>query len=119
MAVSPITFGTYKTVFIQPNPSLRSTLGLIHEFTTYRALRSKLVMTWIGLSAIFIVAFPTITSAMTAYTANVEAFVHDRSSSMIPFSAFRSVIYIVHDGERVHIGNERVITISNVFTGKS
>lgn len=49
----------------------------------------------------FNIAFPAFASAMTGYSANVQAYVEDRSGNYVPFSNYRILYYTIHDGDRI------------------
>ena len=49
----------------------------------------------------FILAFPTITSAMSGYDANVASYLPDRNGSLFRFTDFAPVVYVIHDGWRI------------------
>ncbi|KAF2434612.1 hypothetical protein EJ08DRAFT_627574 [Tothia fuscella] len=110
MEVTPISFATYKIIFLREGPTFWSTIRLLREFVRYRALNSKVAMTWMILSASFIVAFPTLASAMSGYSGNSIAFVPDQSTNdYLLWSDFQQVDYIVHDGERVNLVQNFVV----------
>lgn len=50
---------------------------------------------------VFILAFPTLASAMTGYDSNVSSFLPDYNGSYIPFNNFSRVLYVIHDGWRL------------------
>lgn len=58
-------------------------------------------MAFIILTMTFVLIFPTLGSAMTGYSGNVEAYIPDSNGNNILFSSFRPLYYILHDGDRV------------------
>jgi hypothetical protein len=51
---------------------------------------------------VFILAFPTLVSAMSGYDANVASRIHDRENNLIPFNNYSRVLYVIHDGWRIN-----------------
>lgn len=58
----------------------------------------------------YILAFPTIASAMTGYTGNVAAFVPDNSGNFVKFESFLPVLYVIHDGDRINKTKDYIVT---------
>jgi hypothetical protein len=50
---------------------------------------------------VFILAFPTLISAMSGYDSNVASRVLDRDNNLIPFNNYSRVFYVLHDGWRI------------------
>ena len=50
---------------------------------------------------LFILAFPTLMSAMSGYDSNVVSRVQDGDNNLVPFDKFVRVLYVIHDGWRV------------------
>lgn len=101
MEVQPVTFNTFRIVFLQNESLVLAIPRIIRDFARRRGLQSKFAMTFIVMTMLFILIFPTLGSAMTGYSGNVEAYVPDTSNNNIPFSSFRPLYYIIHDGDRV------------------
>ncbi len=53
---------------------------------------------------------------MTGYTPHIKAFVTSETGVLIPYSDFQPVVYIVHDGSRVNLTDDYVVTRSVVGT---
>ena len=103
METTPITYGTFFTIFLEGDASFRSTIRIIRDFVARKGLRSKVAMMCIVLNMIYMLAFPTLAGAMTGYTPASGAFVTDTEQNMIPFSSFVNVAYVIHDGPRVNL----------------
>jgi hypothetical protein len=111
MEITPISYGTFKTIFLDEGPSFWSTIGLMREFIWYRALDSKVAMTWMILSSSFVVLFPTLASAMTGYSGNSVPFVPDpQTENLLKWAEFNQLDYIVHDGNRIGLGDDYIVT---------
>ncbi|CAO2654126.1 Nn.00g108590.m01.CDS01 [Neocucurbitaria sp. VM-36] len=103
MEVMPVTFGTYRTVFLQNESLLVGIPRMVRDFTRRHRLHSKIAMVFMIMTMAFVLAFPTFGSAMTGYSGNVGAYVADTDSQLIPFQDFRFALYVIHDGWRIGI----------------
>lgn len=106
MEVQPITYQLFRTIFLENEASLPSTYGTIKSLLWQRRLRSKTAMAFIAFTMVFILAFPTIASAMSGYDANVASYLPDREGNFIPFNNFSRVLYVIHDGSRINQSEE-------------
>lgn len=102
MEVQPVTYQLFRAVFLEHEASLSSTCGAIKSFIWQRRLRSKIAMIFMVLTMIFILLFPTLTSALSGYGANVESYVPDVDKSFFRFRSYRRVVYVIHDGWRIN-----------------
>ncbi|KAF2121945.1 hypothetical protein BDV96DRAFT_562683 [Lophiotrema nucula] len=109
METSPVTFKTFRTMFLQEGPSVYSLYTTIRDFCVRLRLRSKTAMVFIITTMIFILAFPTMTSAMTAYSGNVQAFIPDDANNLVQFKGFERVLYIIHDGVRINQTDDFIV----------
>jgi hypothetical protein len=101
MEIEPITYQLFRTIFLENEASLPSTYRTINSFLWQRRLRSKIAMTFMVITMIFILAFPTLISAMSGYDANVASYMPDRNDNFLPFKDFSRVLYVIHDGWRI------------------
>jgi hypothetical protein len=67
-------------------------------------------MVFMVVTMIFLLLWPTLASAMSGYDANVGAYIPDENQNFVPFNNFTRLLYIVHDGERIKISNDSVVT---------
>lgn len=111
MEVQPVTFNTYRSVFLQNESLVLGIPRIIRDFCKRCGLHSRFAMVFIVLSMIFILVFPTFGSAMTGYSGNVVPRVPDDSGNYIPFNNFSIVMYTLHDGERIGLTNEYHVTV--------
>jgi len=118
MATGPITFNTYRTVFLQPEGSFVSIPCLVRDFSKRHGLKSRAAMTFMITTLVFILVFPTFGSAMTGYSANVESYVQDAARNYVRFSAFEYAFYVVHDGARVGLYDDYPVSIRPHGTGE-
>lgn len=91
MHVAPITFGTFRTVFLHNEASLVSIPRLIQDFSYRHSLHSRAAMIFMIVTLAFILLFPTFGSAMSGYSAGVQPYVLDRDNNYVPFEKFGSV----------------------------
>jgi hypothetical protein len=103
MDIQPINYRLFRTVFLENEASLPSTFNTIRGFVWQRKLRSKTAMIFMATTMIFIIAFPTLTSAMSGYDANVASYVPEdvNNPTYLPFKDFSRALYVIHDGWRI------------------
>ncbi|KAF2127858.1 hypothetical protein P153DRAFT_358024 [Dothidotthia symphoricarpi CBS 119687] len=109
MEAEPITYRLFRTVFLEKGASLLSTYQVIRSFLGQRRLRSKTAMAFMVVTMIFILAFPTLITAMSGYDSNVESYVPDFDNRLIQFNRFSRVLYIIHDGRRINLTDDYLI----------
>lgn len=85
MEQNPVSYGTYKIVFLGDPISLGGVSGLVREFTLLRCLPSMIGMVWIISSALFLIVFPTFVSAMSGYSSNNHAFIQDSGGNYMDY----------------------------------
>ncbi|KAF5506281.1 hypothetical protein CGCS363_v005435 [Colletotrichum siamense] len=112
MEVSPVTYETFWTVFLDGSPTFWSTWYLMRDFSRSHGLRSRFAMVFMVVVAIFILLFPTLGSAMSGYQANSGAFIRGADGEMLKFSDFDMIAYIIHDGERVNLTKDYPVTFA-------
>ncbi|KAF2756838.1 hypothetical protein EJ05DRAFT_45240 [Pseudovirgaria hyperparasitica] len=126
MRVSPITFLTYRAVFIQTGPMLYDIPHLVRDFSIKR-LQSMLVMIFIVMTMVSLLACPRFGSSMTGCSGVVRLFIRTEKGDR----------FIIHDGSSINRADEFVVTwpkstgwclwsyvhcrqkTSNVFSGAS
>ncbi|KAH6621769.1 hypothetical protein C7974DRAFT_361696 [Boeremia exigua] len=102
MEVQPVTFNTYRMIFLQNESLVLGIPRIIRDFSKRRGLHSRCAMVFIILTMMFVLIFPTLGSAMTGYSGNVLAYVPDSAGNFVPFNNFSIVLYTVHDGTRIN-----------------
>ncbi|OTA93561.1 hypothetical protein M434DRAFT_290086 [Hypoxylon sp. CO27-5] len=110
MELAPVTYTTYFTMFLESEPSFFSTFRVMRVFISERGLKSRVSMIFIVWSMLFLIGWPTLASAMTGYTTLNKAFVPDNNGNYIPFSDFQPIAYIIHDGWRVNLTSDQVVS---------
>lgn len=86
---------------MQDSISILGVTGVIRDFIARRRLKSIAAMVFMTITMLFVLAWPTVASAMTGYDSNNVAFVKIRDGSLIPFSSFVPLLYVIHDGSRI------------------
>jgi hypothetical protein len=109
MHTGPVTYGSYITVFLESEASLWSTYRITRDFATRRELRSRLAMVCIVMTMVYVLAWPTLASAMTGYTSTSGAFVLDSENNFMSFASFTPVAYVIHDGWRVNLTGDYLV----------
>lgn len=110
MEVTPVTFRTYRMIFLQNQSLLVGIPRMVRDFTRRHGLHSKLAMVFMIMTMTFVLAFPTFGSAMTGYSGNVQAFVADKGGQLILFKDFRFALYTIHNGWAVGKESEYIVT---------
>lgn len=110
METGPVTFDTFFATHLEETASLKSTVKMVRDFSTRRCLRSRPAMAFIIATMIYILAWPTIAGAMTGYTSAESAFVSDIRGSLTPLENFLPVLYVIHDGWRVDLEGDYLVT---------
>jgi hypothetical protein len=100
MESSPVSYGTFEAVTLQSG-SLTANLKLARDLFKNKTAQARAVVVWMIISACFVLAFPTILSAMTGYSVNIGSFVEVDNGNLVPYSNFTLVRYIVHDAHRI------------------
>ncbi|OTB15936.1 hypothetical protein K445DRAFT_22256 [Daldinia sp. EC12] len=113
MEFAPVTFTVFSFIFLQDEPSFLLTLGMIRAFIFNRGLKSKLAMVFMVLTMLFIIAWPTVASAMTGYTTTSQAFVPDTDKNYILLSYFKPLAYVIDNGGRVGLDNTYIPFLAN------
>lgn len=111
MAVKPVTFSTYKTIFLQNEMLILAIPRIISDFIYRCRLKSKVAMAFIVSTMTFTLIFPSFGSAMTGYSSNVKSFVPDEDSKLVAFENFQVILFIIHDGDRIHKTKDQIVSL--------
>ncbi|KAJ4985482.1 hypothetical protein SVAN01_09047 [Stagonosporopsis vannaccii] len=106
METEPVTYRVFRTIFIESDVSILSTCRTIKSFVRQRGLRSKVAMVFMAATMVFVLAFPTLMSAMSGYDANVGSRILDLEDNLIPFSNYSRAAYMIHDASRINKTND-------------
>jgi len=110
MDTNPITYDTFWAFFVRDDASLLATLQVIRDFATRRGLRSRAAMVFVVFTMALVLAFPILASAMTGYTSSTSSFVLDAAGNFMSFSQLRPAAYRIHDGWRIGLTGDYVVT---------
>ncbi|XXH01707.1 hypothetical protein Hte_008068 [Hypoxylon texense] len=99
----PVTYRTFWVVFLHREPTFFSIWYLLRDFVSFRRLSSVVAMVFMIATMIFVLVFPTLASAMTGYTPATKAFIQNDVERLIPFSDFKVLAYVIHDGFRINM----------------
>jgi hypothetical protein len=97
----PVSYQLFREIFIARDASVSSICRTIKSFIWQRRLRSNAAMVFMTATMVLILAFPTLTSAMSGYDSNVASRVQDGENNLVPFDAYSRVLYVIHDGWRI------------------
>ncbi|KAI1770104.1 hypothetical protein F4818DRAFT_433974 [Hypoxylon cercidicola] len=106
---SPVTYQTFWVVFLHQEPTFFSILHLLRDFISFRRLSSVVAMIFMIATMIFVLVFPTFVSAMTGYTPVTKAFIQNDIDRLIPFSDFKVLAYVIHDGFRINMTTDAYV----------
>ena len=67
-------------------------------------------MAFMTATMLFILAFPTLVSAMSGYDSNVASRIEDGEDNLIPFNKYSRALYVVHDGSRINLTDNYLVT---------
>jgi hypothetical protein len=110
----PVTFDTFFAIYLEEAASLKSTAKLIRDFATRQGLRSRLAMAYIVTTMLFLLAWPTLASAMTGYTAAEGAYVFDNDGNLLSIAGFHQVLYVIHDGWRIGLKGNHLVAYGSM-----
>ncbi|KAH6671497.1 hypothetical protein F5X68DRAFT_264754 [Plectosphaerella plurivora] len=110
MAVQPVTLDTFFTTHLEETASLRSTIKMIRDLSVRRRLPSRLITAFMILTIFLILAWPTLAGAMTGYAATETSFLTMEDDTLIPSNNFLSVLYVIHDGWRIDLHGDYLVT---------
>ncbi|KAK5059893.1 hypothetical protein LTR84_009776 [Exophiala bonariae] len=100
MESTSVSYGTYEAITLQSG-SITGSLKLARDLFKNPTMRAKFLIFWIIISALFVLLFPTMASAMSGYAANIDAYIATDDGNMIPYSKFHLIRYIIHDAHRL------------------
>ncbi|KAI1157971.1 hypothetical protein F5B18DRAFT_668615 [Nemania serpens] len=111
METTPMTYTTFTILFIEHGPSFTSACQSIRDFMLYRRLKSRLSTSWVILSILFVLAWPTLAAAMSGYSPETGAYVTSIDGNFVPYNDIQLLAYIIHDGERINLTAPYHVTI--------
>lgn len=82
----------------------------VGNFLSIKGWGHKIRILWIIISTLFIVAFPSLASAMTGYAPLTKPFVQGKDGLQFPLTSYRQVIYVVHDADRLGLQSPLILT---------
>ncbi|KAF1962068.1 hypothetical protein CC80DRAFT_434807 [Byssothecium circinans] len=117
MEIHLTSYKMYTAVAFQTNTL--TTLGVLgKEFLAFGKGSWKRFFRWLAMlcmliSTLYVLAFPTLMSAMTGYIATSEAYIEDNDHNLVEFNKAVGVRYIIHDGARIGYNNPVVVTLQD------
>lgn len=74
-------------------------------------LQSWLAMVLIVLTMIFIFSWPTMAGAMSGYTPGTTSFVREGNGTLIRYSSFAPLAYVINDGKRANLKDGYIVLL--------
>ena len=105
--VSGVSYGTFEAL-VFASPTFESSWILLRNFLTNRGWRARLAIAWVIIGSIYVLAFPTLVSAMSGYSTNVKAYMQNSEGNLIPWSEYREVQFLIHDAYRIGLINGNI-----------
>lgn len=100
MEGSPVSYHTFAALAFEPG-TITGVIMLAKDFASNRTFRSKMVVSWVLMATLYIVAFPTLLSAMTGYTSVMGVYLEDHSQNLVPWKLYRKFWWIIEDADRI------------------
>lgn len=101
MELSPVAYGTFEALTFD-QASISQALKLIRNMSTSQGIPGKIRVAWMIFASMFVVAFSTLASAMTGYSAQLEPrFTITDQNLSVPLSELKMVPFVIHDFERL------------------
>ncbi|KEF53992.1 uncharacterized protein A1O9_09787 [Exophiala aquamarina CBS 119918] len=100
MESTSVSFGTFEAITLQSG-SVTGSLKLARDLLKHPSIQARFMVFWVITSAIFVLSFPTMASAMSGYAANIKSYVDVGEGDMVGYASFSLVRYIIHDGDRL------------------
>ena len=116
MEQDAVSYGTFEALAFT-SPTFVSPWILCRDFVSNRGPRAKAAVAWTIFASFFVLAFPTLNDTVSGYSTNMEAFLKDKTGVLVPFSSYREVQFVIHDGARVGLEDPTYITDDPTITG--
>ena len=104
-----VPIGTFEAITLQDS-TFTAIYKQLRDILSIRSWRNQLRILWVILSTLFIVAFPSLASAMTGYAPVTSAFVQAPDGQLVPFTSCLPIRYIVHDADRLGLDKPLILT---------
>lgn len=99
MEKSIVTHDIFSAVTLQHN-TITSVFVLIKNAHKMGGLRARFALVWTIFAASFVLFSSTWLSAMTGYTADIQAYVSDSQNALVAMDHFQPTVYVIHDASR-------------------
>ncbi|KAK7949171.1 uncharacterized protein PG986_010057 [Apiospora aurea] len=113
MRCHPVTYRVFQAIYLESDPSILSTYRLVKDCTTgRRRVVPAAALAFMVATLIFVLIFPTLSGSMAGYINVSKGFVQAPSGDMIPFESLDFVAYVIHDGWRVNLTGDYIISLA-------
>lgn len=107
MVTRPVTYSSFWVIFLSREPSITCLFRIVRDLLPGGPgfLHSKTATVFTLWTMFYMLSFPTLMSSMSGYTPANDAFVKANDLSLIPFSEFNKVAFVIHDGAKIGVGD--------------
>ncbi|KAK8039985.1 hypothetical protein PG993_008396 [Apiospora rasikravindrae] len=113
MRSHPATYQVFRAIYLESEPSIVSTYRLVKDCTTgRRRVVPATGLVFMVATLVFVLIFPTLSGSMTGYINVSRGFVQASGGDMVPFESLDFVAYVIHDGWRVNLTGNYIISLS-------
>ncbi|KAK7978476.1 hypothetical protein PG988_005966 [Apiospora saccharicola] len=114
----PVTYRVFRSIYLESEPSIGSIYRLVKDcITGRRRVVPPTALVFMVATLIFLLVFPTLSGSMTGYINVSRGFVQASSGEMVPFNSLDFVAYVIHDGWRLNLTGDYIISL-NVEGGR-
>ncbi|KAK8006108.1 hypothetical protein PG991_012405, partial [Apiospora marii] len=109
----PVTYQVFRAIYLESEPTIVSTYRLIKDCVTgRRRVVPPTALAFMVATVVFILLFPTLSGSMTGYINLSRGFVQASGGEMVPFDSLDFVAYIIHDGWRLNLTGDYIISLN-------
>lgn len=112
MTESPVTYATFWVIVLHQEPSFTSTYRLVREFSLHTRVGSRIASTFMVLTVVFVLVFPTFVNSMTGYITDNGPFIKMPDGNMVEFNKLKRVAYVINDDRRINLTDDYNVTHS-------
>ncbi|KAK8093573.1 hypothetical protein PG997_000258 [Apiospora hydei] len=108
----PVTYQVFRAIYLESEPSIVSTYRLVKDgITGKRRVVPATGLVFMVATLVFVLIFPTLSGSMTGYINVSRGFVQASGGDMVPFESLDFVAYVIHDGWRVNLTGDYIISL--------
>ncbi|KAK8086114.1 hypothetical protein PG994_001088 [Apiospora phragmitis] len=109
----PVIYRVFRAIYLENEPTLTSIYRLVKDcITSRRRVVPPTALVFMVATLVLVLIFPTLSGSMTGYINVSKGFVQASSGDMVPFESLDFVAYVIHDGWRVNLTGDYIISLS-------